>query len=390
MGEAKGLHRVEPASHSEAADLMRTCAGEGASLRPVGSGTKLRWGRTTPDPDFELSTDSLNRVLEHNAGDFTAVLQPGVKLAEAQQVLADKDQMLALDPPLQDSAATLGGIVATGDSGPLRHRFNAPRDLILGITVVLSDGTVARAGGQVIKNVAGYDLGKLFAGSFGTLGLILELTVRLHPLPPGTATATAEADDPGALERAASALAHAQIETNSLDLAWASGRGRVLARFGGAEPAKQAEAAQRVIEDEGLDPLLVEDDAGLWDRQRAGQRSEGGLVVRVAGLQTEAARVIRAAEALGGSVVGRAGLGLYWVKLEHAGGAEAVTAVNRLRSDLAPLQCVVLDAPAGARAGMDPWGWAEGDDGALTLMRSVKGRFDPAGVCNPGIFVGGI
>ena len=257
------MERLEPASPGDAADLMRTCAGEGASLRPVGSGTKLRWGRVTPDPDFEVSTNRLDRVLEHNAGDFTAVMQPGVKLADAQRILAAEDQMLALDPPLQGSAATLGGIVATGDSGPLRHRFNAPRDLILGIAVALSDGTVARAGGGVIKNVAGYDLGKLFAGSFGTLGLILELTVRLHPLAPGTATATAEAGDPEDLARAASALAHAQIETNGLDLAWGDGRGRVLARFGKAEPGKQAEAAQRVLEDEGLDPVLIEDDSGL-------------------------------------------------------------------------------------------------------------------------------
>jgi len=369
---------------------MRDCADKGVSLRPVGSGTKLRWGRTTPDPDLELATDRLNRVLEHNAGDFTAVMQPGVKLADAQQILADKDQMVALDPPLQDSAATLGGIIATGDSGPLRHRFNAPRDLILGITVALSDGTVARSGGQVIKNVAGYDLGKLFAGSFGTLGLILELTLRLHPLPPGTASATAETDDPDALERTASALAHAHIETNSLDLAWSAGRGRVLARFGGAEPAQQAEAARRVIEDEGLDPVMIEDDAKLWERQRAGQRSDGGLVVRVSGLQGEAARVIRAAEPLGGSVVGRAGLGLYWVKLEHAGVAEAVAGVREMRSHLGPLPCVVLDAPQAARPAMDPWGWEKADDGALRLMRSVKARFDPAGVCNPGIFVGGI
>ncbi len=369
---------------------MRGCAREGASLRPVGSGTKLRWGRTTPGPDLELAMDRLNRVLEHNAGDFTAVMQPGVKLADAQQILAGKDQMVALDPPLQDSAATLGGIVATGDSGPLRHRFNAPRDLILGITVALSDGTVARSGGQVIKNVAGYDLGKLFAGSFGTLGLILELTLRLHPLPPGTATATAETDDPDVLERTASALAHAHIETNSLDLAWAAGRGRVLARFGGAEPAQQAEAAQRVIEDEGLDPVMIEDDAELWERQRAGQRSDGGFVVRVSGLQREAARVIRAAEALGGAVVGRAGLGLYWVKYGNADAAAGLAGIGQLRSDLIPFPCVVLDAPEAVRAGMDPWGWGEADNGALRLMRSVKGRFDPAGVCNPGIFVGGI
>src|SRR5205085_4537465 len=107
-----------------------------------------------------------------------------------QEALADDDQMTALDPPLgTGDAATIGGVIATADSGPLRHRYGAPRDLILGITVVLSDGTIARAGGKVIKNVAGYDLAKLFTGSFGTLGLIVEVVVRLHPVPPRTMTA---------------------------------------------------------------------------------------------------------------------------------------------------------------------------------------------------------
>ena len=386
----ESLQRVEPSSHDEAADVLRSCAEAGKSLRPAGSGTKLGWGRVTPDPDFEVATGRLDRVLEHNPGDFTAVMQAGVKLTDAQELLARERQMLALDPPLQGSSATLGGIVATGDSGPLRHRFNAVRDLLLGITVALSDGTVARAGGRVIKNVAGYDLGKLFAGSFGTLGVILEVTVRLHPRPPGTATACAETGDPDLLARTASSLAHARIETNCLDLAWAEGRGRVLARFGGAEPARQAEAAQRVIEAEGLEAVLIEDDTELWERQRAGQRSEGGLVVRISGLQTEAARVIRAAEACGGSVVGRAGLGLYWLKRDDLGVSAMVDAVDRLRRDLSPLACVVLDAPREARAEMDPWGWEATDGGGIALMRSVKQRFDPAGACNPGIFVGGI
>src|SRR5258708_22182924 len=163
-------------------------------VRLRGGGTKLRWGSPGPETHIELSTGRLAHVVEHNSGDLTAVLEAGVRLADAQARFATAGQMLALDAPLaapgsSEPAATIGGIVATGDSGPMRHRFGGPRDLVLGMTVALSDGTVAQSGGKVIKNVAGYDLAKLLAGSFGTLGLILSVNVRLHPQPPGTATA---------------------------------------------------------------------------------------------------------------------------------------------------------------------------------------------------------
>ncbi len=165
---------------------MRRCGTEGLTVRVRGGGTKLGWGTPAQDPDLELSTASLDQLLEHNVGDLTAVLEPGVPLARAQERFAEAGQMLALDPPLgEGGAATVGGVLATADSGPLRHRYGAPRDLVLGMTVVLADGTVARSGGHVIKNVAGYDIAKLFSGSFGTLGLILQVAVRLHPLPPG-------------------------------------------------------------------------------------------------------------------------------------------------------------------------------------------------------------
>ena len=148
-----------------------------------------------------MSTRGLDRVVEHNAADLTAALESGVPLAAAQERFAAAGQMLPLDPP--DGGATIGGVVAAGDSGPLRHRFGAPRGLLPGITVVLADGTVASAGGRVIKNVAGYDLAKLFAGSFGTLGLILQVAVRLHPMPPNRITVVGRSDDPEALGAAA-------------------------------------------------------------------------------------------------------------------------------------------------------------------------------------------
>src|SRR5215217_6871369 len=129
----------------------------------------------TPGPEgaVDLETASLDAIAEHNVGDFTAVVGAGVRLADAQAAFAAENQMLALDPPLGAAdGATVGGMIATADSGPLRHRYGGVRDLVVGMTVILSDGTVAKSGGKVIKNVAGYDLAKLFTGSYGTLGLI--------------------------------------------------------------------------------------------------------------------------------------------------------------------------------------------------------------------------
>ena len=154
--------------------------------------------------------------------------------------------MLALDPPLgAGGKATIGGVVATNDSGPLRHRYGSARDLVVGITVALSDGTVAKAGGKVIKNVAGYDLAKLFTGSFGTLGAILDLSLRLHPLPPATATAVGRSGDPAALAAAAAELSHAPDRAAEPGRALGGRRGRAARalRRGGAGPAAGDAAA---------------------------------------------------------------------------------------------------------------------------------------------------
>jgi len=368
------LHTEAPASQAEAAELVASCGRAGLVLRVRGGGTKLGWGTPGNDPDVQLSTASLDRVVEHNEGDLTSVLEAGVPLAKAQERFAAAGQMLALDPPLGEAdAATIGGVVASGDSGPLRHRYGAPRDLVLGMTVALSDGTVAKSGSKVIKNVAGYDLAKLFAGSFGTLGLILQVSVRLHPLPSETVTAIGRSDDPDALARAASELAHASLEKECVDVRWdgdGSG-GAVLARLGGATARAQAEAALRLI---GIDGEIVEDDAGLWARQRAGQRSAERALVRVSGLQSELASTLRATHELGGSLVGRASLGISWITLDPQH-------ISDLRRALAPQPCVVLDAPREVRASLDVW-HAE----PSPLAQRVKQRFDPAGVFAPGTF----
>ena len=328
----------------------------------------------------------LTAILEHNAGDLTASLQAGVPLALAQRTFAAAGQMLALDPPLSPHGApspTIGGVVATGDCGPLRHRYGAPRDLVVGVTVALSDGTIATAGGKVIKNVAGYDLAKLFAGSFGTLGLILSVNVRLHPLHDPSVTALGAATDPDRLAAAALALAAAPLEFEALDVAWRAGRGGLLARCAGPQAPRRARRAARLMEELGLAEVDVADaDGQLWERQRAGQRSPDRALVRVAATPRRAGRRPRRRRGLRRDA-GRPG----GARAELRRGRPSVRsrAARRLPADAV---AVLLDAPPPVRAEPDPWGAADGP--ALELMRRVKARFDPAGTCNPGLFVGGI
>ncbi|HEY3208717.1 MAG TPA: FAD-binding oxidoreductase [Actinomycetota bacterium] len=385
----------EPGTAAEAAEALRTAAAEGLAVRPRGGGTKLGWGTAVVEPDVELSTKKLGRLVEHNAADLTAVLEAGVPLAEAQEAFSESGQMLAIDPPLgpvgrraEDDEATIGGIVATGDSGPLRHRYGTPRDLLLGVTVALSDGVVAKSGGKVIKNVAGYDLAKLFTGSFGTLGLIMQVAVRLHPLPARRVSAVGYGEDPEALQRAAMVLGHSSLELESLDVWWEHGTGKVIARCAGAAPEPRAKEAVRLMSGARLRSEVFEDDEGLWGTQRQAQRSAEATVMRVSALPSDLSRIIQIVEELPGSVVGRAGLGICWILLPPESAAGVVAAVEGLRQRLAPFPCVVLDAPKAVRDNVDVWGEPEGP--AVELMRRVKARFDPAGVCNPGVFVGGI
>jgi glycolate oxidase FAD binding subunit len=373
---------VTPTSAQEAADALHAATKAGSRVRIRGGGTRAGWGHVTPAPDVVLSTAGLDRVLEHNEGDLTAVLEAGVPLRAAQEQFAAAGQMFALDPPGAPEA-TVGGVFATGDSGPLRHRYGAARDLIVGITVALADGSVAKAGGKVIKNVAGYDLAKLFTGAFGTLGLIVSVAVRLHPRPPQALTARGVCDDPVALTAAASALAHRPLEAESLDVGWAAGRGAVLARFGGAAAEPAAAAAAAVMGEHGCEAELLEDDAGLWQRQREHQRSADRSVVKVSALPADLPTLLRAADHLDATVVARAALGLSWVAAP--GGADAV---QRLRADLAPAACVLTDAPEEVRTALDPWDSERADP--LPLLRRVKERFDPGSIVNPGLYVDGI
>jgi glycolate oxidase FAD binding subunit len=243
---------------------------------------------------------------------------------------------------------------------------------------VLSDGTIAKSGGKVIKNVAGYDLAKLFAGSYGTLGLIASVSVRLHPLAERSSTAVGASDDPDRLAAAVGRLSALPLEADCLDVAWDGAAGRVLVRFGGAAAPHQAEETVDRMRDLGLEQTAVEaDDTELWNRERAAQRATDGIVLKVSGRPTDLPIVIRAAG--GGSVVTRAALGLSWMALPSD------TDVAAVREALSPRAVAVLD---GADKVADAW--PSPPAGTLAVMERVKERFDPARIFRPGAYVGGI
>lgn len=288
-----------PESFADAAAVLAAASARGETVKIVGAATKVGWGGELAT-DLALHTTGLDVIVAHDAGDMTATLQAGVGLAHAQEAFAQAGQMLALDPPLGpaggEPAATIGGVVATGDAGPLSHRYGAPRDLVVGATVALADGTIAGSGGTVIKNVAGYDVAKLLCGSFGTLGLVLSVNVRLHPLPTRAATVLGDARDPDTLAAAARALAALPAELLALDVRWGEGGGSLLACCAGPEAAPRARRIAEAMRRHGLADVRVSDeDRPVWERQRADQRSADGAVLRVAAAPARLGAVLRAA-----------------------------------------------------------------------------------------------
>jgi len=222
----------------------------------VGGG-KLRIGS-------DLTTARLNRILEHETGDLTCTVESGIRLSALNAALGKSGQRLSLDPP---GDPTIGALLAENLSGPLRHRFGAPRDLILGVTLVLADGTVANAGGKVVKNVAGFDLARLVCGSRGRLALIARASFRLHPLPKAARTLVVDTEDPSTV---VARLLRSQLQPSALDVLHP---GRVAVLFEGSERAVDAQFATARALVGG-----VEAGAEVWDESRHRQGFARGHV----------------------------------------------------------------------------------------------------------------
>jgi glycolate oxidase FAD binding subunit len=395
--ERDGVVAVRPSTLADAKAAMLDAGSGGRALRIVGAGTKQAWGAPVEAP-LVVETGGMDRLVAHNAGDMTAEVEAGMPLARLNQLLGEQGQWLALDPPAAKgggAAATVGGIVAAGDAGPRRLRYGAPRDLVIGMTFVLADGTIGRTGGHVIKNVAGYDLGKLLAGSLGTLALVTSLVVRLHPRPAASRTVRLAATAKQAAQ-VTLALMASPLEPGAVE--WDGGAGTLLVRLeGGADGVR--DRARRVLElgaEHGLQSvgkvLAGVAERGAWATLDAGVTgADGDTVARAAALPDRLEQVSEAldraarAAGVGATLISSTALGLHTARLsggDPAGHAEVVRAWRREVEALGGTVRLRRRA-AGVDGLVDAWGRAPS---AAALMRQVKRRLDPDDRCGPGRF----
>ncbi|RVX38160.1 glycolate oxidase FAD binding subunit [Nonomuraea polychroma] len=366
-----------PETVEEVAAVLRACAERDLAVVPAGGGTKLHWAPPPERCDVLLDMCCMNEILEHAAGDLVVRAQAGVTMDALATALADKGQELALDVPFAEGT-TVGGTLATATAGPRAFRYGTARDLLIGITVVLPDGTIARSGGKVVKNVAGYDLGKLFTGSYGTLGVIAEATFRLHPLPADRRWITAELDR-DELPPVAAALAASQAEPSAAEVDWPDPAGPLtLAVLVEGTAAESRAEALRGLVGKGA---LTGEPPPWW-----GLISNDDVLVEVRFPATGTRAVLDAVAGTGLSLRGSALSGRVllesWGAIGEPALAAAVSAV-RERVEGAGGRVSVLAAPY---ASIDRWGQVSG----LPLMRRVKEQFDPGRRMSPGRFVGGI
>jgi len=395
-----------PGTLAEAAEVLRRAEKEKARVVFLGGGTELSLGAPPAGVEVVLGTERLERVVEHAPLDQIVTVEAGVRLASLQESLARSGQMLALDAPWA-ARATLGGLVATNAFGPRRTRFGSIRDLIIGISIVRADGTEARGGGKVVKNVAGFDLPKLMVGSLGTLGLIATVTFRLHPLPETQRTVLFADLDAEGVRRVVLELRQAQLEPGAVaalvheggdDLGVRfDGRFELGVRFEGFE-AGVRQQTEKLVElgtrqGWGAEPLGPDAASAFWTRHDRARESAAAFRAKLAAQPMELERVSNAA--LGSlfpvlehpRAVCYPVLGLAFISGDVRAAAPVVAAVNAAREALPQGSVVLHAAPPEVRADVDVWG---PPPAALPLMAQVKDRLDPGRRLAPGRFVGGL
>jgi glycolate oxidase FAD binding subunit len=384
-----------PGSTDEAAEVMRIAADHRLAVLARGTGTKLAWGGRPARLDLVVDTGRMAGIIEHQAGDLVVHVQAGIRLTVLQEHLARAGQRLAVDPirpPGAADAGTVGGLLATAASGPLRFSHGAVRDLLIGVTMVRADGKVAKAGGKVVKNVAGYDLGKLITGSWGTLGLVTEAVFRLHPLPALARWVVLTAGDVAALHEQVQRVVHSQVVPTAVEIDRPAGAPATLAVLIEGIPHGVAGRVEGLL---GLlgDGAEVREGAPEWWGLAPWGAGEVAmrLTHEIAGLPmlVNALDEVARERGLQAAVRGSAGVGLLHAALPGDADPAAVAAtVQALRGRAGAWggDVVVLDAPPAAKSAVDLWGPVRG----LDLMCRVKDQFDPEHRLAPGRFVGGI
>jgi glycolate oxidase FAD binding subunit len=393
---------VSPGDTDEAAAVMRVAAEHELAVVARGGGSRLGWGALPSRCDLVIDTSRMGAVLEHAAGDLVARVQAGARFGDVAAALAAAGQEIALDVPAE---ATVGGMIGTGLAGPRRLRYGTPRDLLIGITIVRADGTVAKSGGKVVKNVAGYDLGKLMAGAAGTLALVTEATFRLHPLPAARAYVTADYVAVSVACDAVAVAANSPLVASAVELCRpdAAGPIQVSVLLEGSADGVAARAGR-------MSGLLgtaeVTDDPPEWWPGAPGT-GEGETLVQVSFWVSALGSVLDAIEAAAATagvspvIAGPAGAGVLYARVGGGGLADEVPASPEVASAAAVAEFVgtlraalgsgrggvtVLAAPAQVQTELASRGGMYGTVPGLALMRAVKNQFDPGHRLAPGRF----
>ncbi|HEY1985972.1 MAG TPA: FAD-binding oxidoreductase [Terracidiphilus sp.] len=380
-----------PCDQQQIAEILRFARANGLAVTPTGGSTKLDWGSAVA-PAIMVGMERLNALREHAWQDMTCTVEAGCSWNSMQTILQRHGQMVALDPLWPDQA-TVGGIAASNDSGALRLKYGGLRDLIIGMTIVLADGTIAKSGGKVVKNVAGYDIHKLMTGSFGTLGVITEVNFRLHPVEAHARTWTARASkgDAVAFEAPLRALMDSQMSPSSVQIRTSNQECAMDVRIAGAPACLDAYGVRLQGILGGM--AVEESNEAAWRSRQDLYDERDSLILKVSMLPSEMCTVISgwqrwaSEEALTFTSVAQA-TGLVTVAIGQASDATP-TIIDRLRSRVTERggSVVAHRIPEVLRSEVSVWG---PDADTLPLMREIKQRFDPTRTLNPGRFVGGI
>ena len=383
---------VYPHSQAELAAVITTANSHQWRVLTWGSGSKINWGGLAENIDIIVSTEHINQLIEHAVGDLTVTVEAGMKFAQIQEILAKSGQTLALDPAAPE-LATIGGIVATADTGSLRQRYGGVRDQLLGITFIRADGEIAKAGGRVVKNVAGYDLMKLFTGAYGTLGIISQVTFRVYPIPESSGTVILTGK-PEAISQAARTLHGSELTPTQADLLsnklltnldLGTGIG-LIARFQSISESVQEQSKRLLLIGEklGLQGVIYSgnQEIDLWQqlpKQIYDHLTESTITCKIGVLPTAAVEILNYMEV--GLIHISSGLGL--VRLEKEEEILPLRSLCQANSGFLS----VLSAPVEFKKRFDVWGY---NGNALAVMRGIKEQFDGNFILSPGRFVGGI
>lgn len=400
---------VFPGTYEEVSRVVKYCSKNRLSIVPYGSGTKVSlWNR--PDSyDVALGLEKLSKIVCHNEIDFIVTVQAGAKLEDVQKQLAGKDQFIALDPPFTEQGATIGGIISSNDSGPLRLRYKTCREQILEVRVVRADGEIVRGGAKVVKNVAGYDLPKLFVGSLGTLGIIVEATLRAYPVAEKSVSFIFQMDSTEKMQRLTEKILKADISPSAFEIV---SSGLLLPSLSSADSVppgppyaavvkienvskavdEQIEVIRLILQDENTLIIPLKDDKNVWNHIRNFPFSDpsGSALCRINVLITDISKVFKYIEELSRnlnldfSVSAKAGVGSMQVLIKGESRSLKMC-VELLRSYAATLRGnVIVQRLPDEFNKIDRWSDLLS---SYNLMKMLKVNFDPGNILSPGRFV---